>query len=40
MQELIQNADDAAASEVKFLLDGTQYPTQKIFSKDMEDYQV
>ena len=39
-QELIQNADDAGATEVKFLLDTTHYPTQRLFSDEMDQYQV
>ncbi len=38
-QELIQNADDAGATTVKFLWDETQYPTEKVF-KGTEKYQV
>ena len=40
LQELIQNADDARATEVKFLLDCTQYSTDRVFSEEMNPYQV
>jgi sacsin len=40
LQELIQNADDAGASEVKFLLDNSHYPTNHLFSPAMRQYQV
>ena len=40
-KELIQNADDAGATEVKFLLDWRQHPphTDKLFSEDMKHWQ-
>lgn len=38
-QELIQNAEDAGATEVKFLYDETQYGTETLWSKDMAQYQ-
>eukprot|EP01018_Ginkgo_biloba_P011710 Gb_03748 [translate_table: standard] len=37
--ELVQNADDAGASEVSFLLDKTQYGTSSILSPQMADWQ-
>ncbi|KAH9323717.1 hypothetical protein KI387_018356, partial [Taxus chinensis] len=37
--ELVQNADDAGASEVCFLLDKTQYGTSSILSPQMADWQ-
>ncbi|KAF3777352.1 Sacsin [Nymphaea thermarum] len=37
--ELVQNADDAGASEVVFLLDRTQYGTSSILSPEMADWQ-
>jgi hypothetical protein len=40
LQELIQNADDAGATEVKFLLDDTHYSTDRLFSDEMDQYQV
>uniref|UniRef100_A0A4W2BNF2 Sacsin n=1 Tax=Bos indicus x Bos taurus TaxID=30522 RepID=A0A4W2BNF2_BOBOX len=39
LKELIQNAEDAGATEVKFLYDETQYGTQTLWSKDMAQYQ-
>lgn len=38
-QELIQNAEDAGATEVRFLYDETQYGTESLWSKDMAQYQ-
>lgn len=38
-QELIQNAEDAGATEVRFLYDETQYGTETLWSKDMAQYQ-
>ncbi|KAL5993451.1 hypothetical protein ACLOJK_014376 [Asimina triloba] len=37
--ELVQNADDAGASEVIFLLDKTQYGTSSILSPEMAEWQ-
>ncbi|XP_068639684.1 uncharacterized protein [Aristolochia californica] len=37
--ELVQNADDAGASEVSFLLDKTQYGTSSVLSPEMADWQ-
>ena len=37
--ELVQNAEDAGASEVNFLLDITQYGTSSILSPEMADWQ-
>uniref|UniRef100_A0A452UIL3 Sacsin molecular chaperone n=1 Tax=Ursus maritimus TaxID=29073 RepID=A0A452UIL3_URSMA len=39
LKELIQNAEDAGATEVKFLYDETQYGTETLWSKDMAQYQ-
>lgn len=39
MQELIQNADDAGAKEVKFLYDGRSFGTDYLASKELEKYQ-
>ncbi|XP_027733449.1 sacsin isoform X3 [Vombatus ursinus] len=39
LKELIQNAEDAGATEVKFLYDETQYGKETLWSKDMEQYQ-
>lgn len=39
LKELIQNAEDAGASEVKFLYDETHYGVESLFSKDMAQYQ-
>ena len=38
-KELIQNADDAGATEVKFLIDWRQHPTEKIFTDEMKHWQ-
>ena len=38
-KELIQNADDAGATEVKFLIDRRQHPTDTLFQPEMEDLQ-
>lgn len=37
--ELVQNAEDAGASEVMFLLDKTQYGTSSVLSPEMADWQ-
>ncbi|KAJ3689238.1 hypothetical protein LUZ61_018402 [Rhynchospora tenuis] len=37
--ELVQNAEDAGASEVVFLLDNTQYGTSSILSPEMAEWQ-
>lgn len=37
--ELVQNAEDASASEVIFLLDKTQYGTSSVLSPEMADWQ-
>ncbi|XP_043716705.1 sacsin isoform X2 [Telopea speciosissima] len=37
--ELVQNAEDAGASEVVFLLDKTQYGTSSVLSPEMADWQ-
>jgi sacsin len=37
--ELVQNAEDARASEVTFLLDKTQYGTSSVLSPEMADWQ-
>ncbi|XP_039392976.1 sacsin isoform X5 [Mauremys reevesii] len=39
LKELIQNAEDAGATEVRFLYDETQYGTESLWSKDMAQYQ-
>ena len=38
-QELIQNADDAGASEVKFVLDSQQYPHENLLHPDLSSFQ-
>ena len=38
LQELLQNADDAGATEIIFLYDKTQYPTKKIWSESLKDH--
>ncbi|KAJ8747299.1 hypothetical protein K2173_011564 [Erythroxylum novogranatense] len=37
--ELVQNAEDAGATEVTFLLDNTQYGTSSVLSPEMADWQ-
>ncbi|CDP11009.1 unnamed protein product [Coffea canephora] len=37
--ELVQNAEDARASQVTFLLDKTQYATSSVLSPEMADWQ-
>ncbi|KAK4746859.1 hypothetical protein SAY87_025896 [Trapa incisa] len=39
LYELVQNAEDAGASEVAFLLDKTQYGTSSLLSPQMVDWQ-
>lgn len=39
MQELIQNAEDAGATEVKFMYDETEYGVDSLWSHDMAQYQ-
>ena len=39
LYELVQNAEDAGASEVIFLLDKTQYGTSSVLSPEMADWQ-
>jgi len=39
IQELIQNAEDAGATEVKFLYDETEYGVESLWSPDMAQYQ-
>ncbi|XP_054442512.1 sacsin isoform X5 [Pteronotus mesoamericanus] len=39
LKELIQNAEDAGATEVKFVYDETQYGTETLWSKDTAHYQ-
>ena len=38
-QELIQNADDAGAKEVKFLFDATSYGTDSLVSPELASFQ-
>ena len=38
-QELIQNADDAGASEVKFILDRHHYPTDNLIHENLSGFQ-
>ena len=39
MQELIQNADDAGATEVRFLVDPRQHPTEGLPNEHFKEYQ-
>ena len=39
-QELIQNAEDAGATEVKFLYDKHSYGTKKLLRKSLARFQV
>ena len=38
-QELIQNADDAGAREVRFLLDPRRHSTEDVFDRGLSKYQ-
>ena len=38
-KELIQNADDAGATEVKFLVDWRQHPIETLFKEEMKHWQ-
>jgi hypothetical protein len=40
IKELIQNAEDAGATEVKFLYDDNSYPTDSLHHPDLAKYQV
>ncbi|KAJ8400343.1 hypothetical protein AAFF_G00397260 [Aldrovandia affinis] len=39
LKELIQNAEDAGATEVKFMYDETEYGRESLWSNDMAQYQ-
>jgi sacsin len=39
MKELIQNADDAGAKEVKFLYDGRSFDTQHLTTEHLQKFQ-
>lgn len=39
LKELIQNAEDAGASEVKFMYDETEYGVESLWSPDMAEHQ-
>ena len=39
-QELIQNAEDAGATQVKFLHDKHSYGTDKLYNEDLAKFQV
>lgn len=39
ISEMIQNADDAHATEIAFILDFQNYPTEKVIDKKMENLQ-
>ena len=39
-KELIQNAEDAGASQVKFLYDKNSYGTDKLRNKNLATFQV
>ncbi|XP_070553461.1 sacsin-like [Ptychodera flava] len=38
LKEIIQNADDAGATEVKFLYDDSDYPVDNLWSDDLKKY--
>nr|XP_006822247.1 PREDICTED: sacsin-like [Saccoglossus kowalevskii] len=38
LKEIIQNADDAGATEVKFLYDNTEYPTDGLWSDKLKEF--
>lgn len=39
LKELIQNAEDAGATEVKFMYDETEYGVESLWSPDMTQHQ-
>lgn len=39
LKELIQNAEDAGASEVKFMYDETEYGVESLWSPDLAQHQ-
>lgn len=39
LKEMIQNAEDAGATEVKFLYDETEYELESLWSPDMAQHQ-
>lgn len=39
LQELIQNAEDAGATEVRFMYDETEYGVESLWSPDMAQHQ-
>lgn len=39
LKELIQNAEDAGATEVKFMYDETEYGVESLWSPDMAQHQ-
>lgn len=39
LKELIQNAEDAGATEVKFMYDETEHGVESLWSPDMEQHQ-
>lgn len=39
VKELIQNAEDAGATEVKFMYDETEHGVESLWSPDMEQHQ-
>ena len=38
-KELIQNADDAEATEIKFLIDWRSHPTESLITKELKEWQ-
>ena len=40
IQELVQNADDAGAKTIKFLLDETEYGKDQVLYPEFADFQV
>lgn len=40
LQELVQNAEDAGASEVKFFYDKHSHPTACLFDEELAQFQV
>ena len=39
-QELIQNAEDAGAKEIKLLFDDTEYGTASLINDELKEFQV
>ena len=40
IKELIQNADDAGATKIIFLIDDTHYDTETLYNPELKQFQV